>query len=508
MRLGSHPIRPYPLYLILECGMSFLLGISYATITVYWVISGRLNPLQLLLLGTALELSYFLFQLPTGALADLVSRRLCTLAGLFVVGLALIMESLSPAFANLIAAQVVLGLGAALNNGAQEAWVADELAGQLGDDRMTGVYLRATQYGLIATVAGSLLAGLIALAGLNFPLLTGGSLICLLAIGAGVVMPENNFRPALRQSAAGLPAVGLPAAGLPAAGQSAPRPVGFRQRIALVTVVARSGRTLLAAQTRATHRAVIAVPGLVLLLGMTLFTGMWSESFDRLWGAFLLRDIRFPQVGWMHPAMWFSLFACLSALLGLGSTELARRRTGRLGPDSVAGALLVLTLSIGGVVVVMSTAHAFAIAAGAYVAVSVLRPVLDPLLSGWLVSRIEPGVRATALSAKDMFDSAGQIAGGPVFGVIGTLATIRIALLAGAAALAPAAACVSAASRRIRPRTSQSIADAELADAELADASSGPSGASAEPSGTRAEPSGASAVIADASAGVGPGLPG
>ncbi len=69
----------------------------------------------------------------------------------------------------------MLGLGAALNNGAQEAWVADELAGELGAERMTGVYLRATQFGLIATVAGSLLSGVIALAGLNAPLLTGGT---------------------------------------------------------------------------------------------------------------------------------------------------------------------------------------------------------------------------------------------------------------------------------------------------------------------------------------------
>lgn len=448
MRLGSLPIRPYPLYLILECGMSFLLGISYATITVYWVTSGRLNPLQLLLLGTALELSYFVFQLPTGALADLVSRRLCTLAGLFVVGLALIMEGSSAAFANLIGAQVVLGLGAALNNGAQEAWVADELADQLGDDRMTGVYLRATQYGLIATVAGSLLSGVIALAGLNLPLLTGGSLICMLAVGAAVVMPENNFRPAV---------VGLAAsvAGGYRLGESQP---GLRQRFA---VLAASAWSVLTGQTRATHRAVVAVPGLVLLFGMTLFVGMWSESFDRLWGAFLLRDIKFPQLYGLHPAMWFSLFACLAAVLGLGSTELARRRTERLGPDSVAGGLLMLTLAIGAAVVAMATAHAFAVVVGAYVAVSVLRPVLDPLLSGWLVTRIEPSVRATALSAKDMFDSAGQIVGGPAFGVIGTLATIRVALLAGAAALAPAAVCVAAASRRIRPRTSGTVADAE-----------------------------------------------
>ncbi len=118
--------------------------------------------------------------------------------------------------------------------------------------------------------------------------------------------------------------------------------------------------------------------------------------------------------------MWFSLFACAAAAAGLGSTELARRRTERLGPDSVAGGLLVAIVAIGAATVAMATAHAFALVAGAYIAISVLRPVLDPLLSGWMVTRIEPSVRATALSAKDMFDSAGQIAGGPVIGVIGT----------------------------------------------------------------------------------------
>jgi MFS transporter, DHA3 family, tetracycline resistance protein len=471
MRLGSHPIRPYRLYLLLECGMSFLTGLAYATIIVYWVTSGRLNPLQLLLLGTALETSYFLLQLPTGVLADIVSRRLCTLAGLIIVGLALVMEGLSPSFGNLLGAQVVLGLGAALNNGAQEAWVADELDGELGADqqtgadqasgRMTGVYLRATQLGLIATVAGSLLSGVIALVGLYAPLLVAGSLICLLALVAAPLMPEINFR----------------SAALPAddAGTSSAPPqemvVRVRQvvrvrRVVRARQVVRQAAGLLAAQTRSSRRVIVAVPGLVLLFGMTLFVGLWSESFDRLWGAFLLRDIRFPQLGVLHPAMWFSLLACAAAVLGVGSTELAKRWTERLGPDSVAGGLLLLTLGIGGAVVAMATAHAFAVVVAAYIAVWVLRPVLDPLLSGWMVGRIEPSVRATALSAKEMFDSAGQIAGGPVIGVIGTLASVRIALLTGAAALAPAAACVAAASRRIRPRIAATVAEAEAAEAQ------------------------------------------
>src|SRR5580658_5536331 len=129
MRLPRRGVSPYRLYLVLETGTSFLLGITNATIAVYWVTTGRLNPLQLLLLGTALELSYFLLQLPTGVLADMISRRLCVLAGLCILGLGLVMQGLSQSFANLVTAQVVLGLGFAMNSGALEAWVEDELGG-------------------------------------------------------------------------------------------------------------------------------------------------------------------------------------------------------------------------------------------------------------------------------------------------------------------------------------------------------------------------------------------
>jgi hypothetical protein len=64
-----------------------------------------------------------------------------------------------------------------------------------------------------------------------------------------------------------------------------------------------------------------------------------------------------------------------------------------------------------------------------------------------------------------MFDSGGQIIGGPVVGVIGTFASIRIALLVGAAALSPAAACIAAASRRIAPRTAAAVGEAKAAGA-------------------------------------------
>jgi DHA3 family tetracycline resistance protein-like MFS transporter len=119
----------------------------------------------------------------------------------------------------------------------------------------------------------------------------------------------------------------------------------------------------------------------------------------------------------------------------------------------------VLTLAIAAAVIGLATAHAFVVVVVTYLAVSVLRPVLYPLVSGWLVGRIDPSVRATALSARDMFDSGGQILGGPVVGAIGTFWSVRIALLAGAAALGPAVAFIAAASRRIRPGISVESAE-------------------------------------------------
>ena len=162
-----------------------------------------------------------------------------------------------------------------------------------GGHEMTGVYLRATQLGLVATVAGSLLSGPIAAGGLNLPLITGGALICVLAAVTTLVMPERHFH---RPTAA-----------------------------ASIRTLARQSSGLLGRQTRATRRAIVAVPGLVLLFGMTFFAGMWSESFDRLWGALLIRDIGIPKLAGLSPAIWFSLLAAVVAVLALGSTEIARR---------------------------------------------------------------------------------------------------------------------------------------------------------------------------------------
>ncbi|HEY1486484.1 MAG TPA: MFS transporter [Micromonosporaceae bacterium] len=403
---------PYRLYLFgLEFGVSFVVGMINTTSALYWYSKGHLNPLQLVLLGTMLELAYFVFQLPTGAIADLLSRRACVIAGTFAYAAGMIEQGLSPVFVNLLAAQILVGLGAALTYGAQQSWIADEMA----DVDMTTVYVRATQLGILGGIGGSAVSGVVALAGLQMPMLIGGSLMAVGGLVLVAVMPENNFRGARDED----------------------------------THVLRGAWASFREQAAATRTAVVAVPALVLLFGVTFFMGMWSESFDRLWGPFFIHSIPFPHLFGGHKSIWFSVIAVTVALLSLGSTELAKRRTDRLGPASIATTLLAITVVTGVGVVIMAGAHLFVVAAGAYLLIEVVRPIFDPLVSGWMVGRIRPGLRATAFSAKDMCDAGGQMIGGPIVGVIGLLRSFRAALYAGAIALAPAIAFLALATKRI-----------------------------------------------------------
>lgn len=438
-------MNPYRLYLFgIESPLAVLVALAQTTCIVYYVTIGRLNPLQLVTLGTSVELSYFFMQLPTGVLADLVSRRLCVVAGTVLIGIGFFEQGLSPAFGNLLAGQFVIGLGAALQEGALDAWIA----GELDERRMTRVYLRATQLGLAGGVVGAVLSALLASVRLSLPLLVGGGGVMLVGLGLGMVMPER------RREERG-----------PTADDAVPE-----QR------VLRSAWTGFTGQLRESRAAIVLVPGFVLLLGTVFFLGLWSESFDRLWGDFLLKDFRLPDVFGLHPAGWFSAIAIAVSLLGVGTTHLAGRWLERLerhdgdeggesGESDEGGqrpegastgpALLLLTALIGLGVALMASGHTFALAIVAYLLVKALRPVVSPLVTGWIVARVDPGVRATVLSARDMLDSAGQIVGGPFVGLIGLLGTVRTALYAGALALLPALGLLSAASARMATRSSE-----------------------------------------------------
>jgi DHA3 family tetracycline resistance protein-like MFS transporter len=188
-------LRAYPIYLGIK-GFSALFMTMWATVaSVYRIEVVGLDPLRLVLRGTALEVAVFLFEVPTGVFADTFGRRRSVIVGCVLMGSGFALEGAIPEFLAVLAAQAVWGVGYTFISGALEAWVADESP----DRRLGRVYLRGEQADYLGSFVGIPASVLLGLVALNLPLLTGGALTILLGLALVFAMPEQNFRPSPRE---------------------------------------------------------------------------------------------------------------------------------------------------------------------------------------------------------------------------------------------------------------------------------------------------------------------
>ncbi len=94
----------YSVYLFSEFTVAFLFSMMFTVDGVYQVTMVGLNALQLVLVGTTLEFSAFVFEIPTGVVADVFSRRLSIIIGMFIMGLGFVVEGSFPFFAPILLA--------------------------------------------------------------------------------------------------------------------------------------------------------------------------------------------------------------------------------------------------------------------------------------------------------------------------------------------------------------------------------------------------------------------
>jgi DHA3 family tetracycline resistance protein-like MFS transporter len=88
-------------------------------------------------------------------------------------------------------------------------------------------------------------------------------------------------------------------------------------------------------------------------------------------------------------------------------------------------------------VFVFGLTTSFAVAALAIWCKRIVESLSEPLLNAWQTRVIPSEVRATVLSALGQGDALGQVLGGPVVGAIGTVVSIRAAMMAASALHAP-----------------------------------------------------------------------
>jgi len=361
-----------------------------------------LNPLQLVLVGTVLEASALLAEVPTGLVADVYGRRLAVVLGVLMMSAGFAIEGSLPRFDSILVAQVIWGLGATFLSGATQAWISDEI----GEGAAAHAYLRGAQVEGICTLAAIPFSVLLASMRLNVPILVGAAVLLGMAGVLAVLMPET-----------------------PRASSHA--------------------RTAIRGTLRESLNAVRGKPIVLTLLALAAFFGAASEGFDRLWTPHILANFTLPSAGGLDSIAWFGVMRGGGLLLAVAATQVVRRAAWTGNPQVVARVLFCADgLRIGSIAVFAMTSD-FGIAVATFWLATVLRRVARPIYTGWLNRQLESGSRATVLSMSGQMDSLGQIVGGPIIGALATQ-SLRAALVLTAAALAPALPLYVKASRSAR----------------------------------------------------------
>jgi DHA3 family tetracycline resistance protein-like MFS transporter len=395
MYASTSRFSAYAIYLIFEALVSLSLTTISMVNMVYQIEVAHLNPLQLVLVGTILETTAFLCQVPTGVLADVFSRRWAVILGIFLVGLGFVLEGSFPRFDVILASQVLWGVGITFIDGAEQAWIA----GEVGEERVGQVFLRGTQVGLIAGLLGAVISVGLASIRLSLPIVSGGAAAILIAVFLLLCMPESNFRPAAQE-----------------------------QRSSWKEM----GRTL-----RDGVRAVRLRSMLLMILLIGLFFGLYSEGVDRLSTAHLLADYAIPPIDQFKPVVWFAVISVVSTLIALVSSEIVRRRVDTNHQRSLILTQVVVNVFGIGSLLLFALAGNFFLALVALFAFRAYRDVNEPLYQTCLTQNSDAKMRATVISMRGQVDAIGQIAGGPPVGAIGTLYSLRAALVASSIILSP-----------------------------------------------------------------------
>jgi len=367
---------------------------SIALYSLYVVRDAHLDPFELVIVGAVLEGATFLFEVPTGVVADAFSRRLSIIIGTALFGLGPVCFGLFPSLGGIVAGQVAFGIGFTFFSGAQEAWLADEI----GEEAAARVYPRAAQWRQGAAVVGMLLGAGLGLLDHRAPFIVGGAAYSAFALVLAMTMPEAGWRPAPRTS--------------------------------------HSPWRLFAETARGGLRAVRASGQVRVAFLVAFLVGCSSESWDRLWGYHLLEQVGVPAG--VDEVLLFGAVGLLAQAGGFFVVRAVRGATADVSRASMSRVLALCYLGIAVATVVFVAAGSFWVALPSLLVVQFARQSEVPFFTAWVNRGLDPATRATVLSSVSQGNALGQLSGGPVFAVVAGAGGAVFALLAGAAIILPA----------------------------------------------------------------------
>lgn len=392
-KMKQNPIPSKLVYWIFHRGLAALFfSFAFSLDMIYFYETVGMDPLQMILVGTALESSVLLFEIPTGVLADVYSRKLSILIGYFLIGLGLLLQGVFPSFAIILMAQLVWGLGFTFTSGAIEAWLSEEI----GEEEANESIIMGTRLEQLTSIVGIALAAVVMPWNQQLPLILGGIAFILMTVVLIFVMKENGFVPTKREGHA------------------------FQQM----------KDTFLDGLQMTKKRPVLKS-----ILLLAIFFAIYTEGFDRLWIPFALDQYSFA---WLEPEQWIGGTQIVAQLMIFFVLGRLQQKIDLQHNQSIVRILIVLTFILFGSLLLSFVTPSLGIALLGYGLISIVRGLHSPFYLTWVNHRLEPSTRATVLSLSGQLDAVGQIVGGPMIGSVARRFSIRSGLGLSTLLLSPA----------------------------------------------------------------------
>jgi MFS transporter, DHA3 family, tetracycline resistance protein len=383
-------------FLFMEIAGTVSICMVFSTNSLYEVTVAGLNALQLVLIGTTLELSTFLFEVPTGIVADVYSRRLSIIIGFILVGLGFLIEGFFPAFLPIVLANVIWGLGYTFGSGARQAWITDEI----GEENANKLFLRAARFGSVAYLVGLGLTILIGADNTAIPIRVGAIGQILIGLTLAFIMPETGFHPTPRED---------------------------RNTWQHMWHIFKAGLG-----------AVRSQPRLVNIVFIALFYGLYSEGFDRLGVKLLLDNFKVPVLFGSNQLPFFIAMDVVGTIIYMFVIRFVEKRLDTSSPAAIGRAMFLITGLITVALLGFVFSPVLSLAVLSMLTVNLLRGISGPLQSTWINQKLDSRVRATIHSMFGQVDAIGQITSGPTVGLIANALSVRLAVAISGLLLSPA----------------------------------------------------------------------
>ena len=376
-------------YYLLTSSRSFCIQIVFTLNAIYYVSQAGLNPLQLVLLGTIMEVAVLFFEIPTGLVADYFGRKKSLIIGTFIIGSTHLLEGSIPEFWAIAIGAALWGIGWTFISGAETAWIADEIENKELDSTL----LKGAKFSSLGSFLGIVVSVLIGIVfTVQIAILIAGSLLIFTAIISCKVITETKFISIARDDASGIE------------------------------------------QMKGALKGSLAViKGNKILLGLaaiTLFTGLASEGFDRLWGAHFIEGFQMSEADAVY---WFGALYAIAFLLNMGLLKIVET----YAKERFAIVLVLLNSLLVFAMIYFAIVDHFLLAAILYWGIASLRAVNYPLVSVMTNKQLHSQGRATTLSIYGQLDAFGQVAGGPLVGVIALYTSVQGGIITSALLIIP-----------------------------------------------------------------------